>query len=232
MFSSSSPRILRAKASDIYNLKFRRAGIIPYIKVEGINYYGLFIDSHFHEITEAAGRVNKDEHFIDGAIRECNEESLGIFDFTHFREHLITNCYCYSNNQCVIIFVQIKGVKNTMINFRNEFRDRYEKNIISIMNGEKVLPDIIENCFMCWLPENTVRSLTFQMVNQHFDCHIKEIFYASTEILKSKCLSILLGKNNDIFNRHFDTKRDTIKLFNITKTLFRLIYFSYGNLSP
>jgi hypothetical protein len=244
--------ITRSHASDIYNIKFRRAGIIPYIKVGGINHYSLFVDSTFHEITEAAGGVHKGEHFIDGAIRECLEESMGLFDFTNFRELLLKECLCYSTDKCVIIFVQIKGSKSTMSHLAHEFRRIYESRIVNIIKGNYVCKDLIENSFMTWISESQLRNLTFPTVGVLPKTVLDGDLYSKsnitpfhhrcllTELLKVRCVSILEGKSisnvrhKTIFSKHFDERNDfskDIKLFNVTKFILKLIYFDYGNLA-
>lgn len=60
----------------------KRAGIIPYTKINNIFYFCLGLDSRHKELTELAGGVSysADANWINGAIREFREESLGIFN--------------------------------------------------------------------------------------------------------------------------------------------------------
>lgn len=68
---------------------FRRAGIIPYIKIGGIPHYFFMVDSKYGQLTDPGGRVNSEELWIDAAIREMAEETRGIFDYREQREDVI-----------------------------------------------------------------------------------------------------------------------------------------------
>lgn len=71
--------IINGQDSKIRKTLIRRCGIIPYTIIDGVKYFCFGIDAQSNNITDFAGGRKKDETFFDGAKREFNEESLGVF---------------------------------------------------------------------------------------------------------------------------------------------------------
>jgi hypothetical protein len=88
-------------------VKPERAGIIIYTVIDGAFYMGLCVDAKSHDLTDAGGRVNyeTDHNVIQGAIREFEEETLGIFDPIEFDD--IKDCPVIYDDQNLIIFMHI-----------------------------------------------------------------------------------------------------------------------------
>ena len=87
-------------------VKPERAGIIIYTVVDGAVYFGLCVDAKWHDLTDAGGRVNEsDRDVIQGAIREFEEETLGIFEPIKF-DH-IKDCPVIYDDQNLIIFMYL-----------------------------------------------------------------------------------------------------------------------------
>jgi ADP-ribose pyrophosphatase YjhB (NUDIX family) len=86
----------------------RRAGIIPF----SINpktktrWFCLAMDNRTNELGDFGGGVRSNETAIKGAIREFNEESLGVFNLPelYIRSNVKS---CIKTNSCQIFFVQV-----------------------------------------------------------------------------------------------------------------------------
>lgn len=71
----------RTKAGDIHDKMCSRAGVLIYVVEDGVVFYGFGLDSEYKELTDFAGKmvVGLDKSCVHAALREFNEESLGIF---------------------------------------------------------------------------------------------------------------------------------------------------------
>jgi len=124
------------------NRKFKRAGIIPYTIIEDKKYFCLGVDSKYGTLTDFGGGIKKEETFIEGACRELEEESLGIFDFTSEKD--IKNITDYSktiyDGTTAILFVHVKV--NDLNSVVEEFHRRMNKQTF------------VENSNIMWIPED------------------------------------------------------------------------------
>ncbi len=60
--------------------KFRRGGILPYTVIDGVRLYCFALDSSSADLTDFGGsRDISDKDILETALREFNEESLGVF---------------------------------------------------------------------------------------------------------------------------------------------------------
>jgi hypothetical protein len=122
--------------------KFKRAGIIPYTIIEDKKYFCLGVDSKYGTLTDFGGGIKKDEHFITGACRELEEESLGIFNFTSKED--IENVSKYSKTiydaTTAILFLHVKV--NDLNSIVQEFHRRMSKQ------------NFVENSNIMWIPED------------------------------------------------------------------------------
>jgi len=86
-----------------------RAGIIPYIKNEKDDtlIFAFGVDVNFRELTDFGGGVSykKDKNAVVGALREFEEESLGVFG--SFNPKDIGNCFVLYNLEMMIVFVLV-----------------------------------------------------------------------------------------------------------------------------
>ena len=107
-FNKISP-VIKTKVKNI-NLECvrpQRAGVIIITdSINGIN-FGMGIDSKTHDLTDFGGGISykKDINVIAGALREFNEETLGIFDDLSISD--ISECPVIYDNWILIIFIRL-----------------------------------------------------------------------------------------------------------------------------
>lgn len=88
-----------------YQLTPARAGIIPYIYRNGQLYFCLGVDRGSGDLTDFGGGVKATENAIQGAIREFQEETLGVFgDLDTTR---LLHSTWVSTPQMLILFAEI-----------------------------------------------------------------------------------------------------------------------------
>lgn len=152
--------IINGQDSKIKRTLIRRCGIIPYTIINGIKYFCFGIDTKTNNITDFAGGRKRDESFFEGAKREFNEESLGIFKgyycgskikfrykssyimFIHFHIDNIQEIYnkyidrlIFENNSETngIIWLDENQLKEKLRG--DEFYSLTKKSLLSIMNN-------------------------------------------------------------------------------------------------
>lgn len=101
----------------------QRAGVIIYTVVNGSIYFGLGLDSRTHDLTDFGGGViyKIDIDAIKGALREFEEETLGIFD--SIRTEDIMQCPVIYDDRNLIIFVHLNVDPDTVcLSFNEKFK--------------------------------------------------------------------------------------------------------------
>lgn len=74
--------------------RYLRAGIIPYTEIGGQRYYAFGISSHNGSIFDFGGhREDSDVDLVETAVRECHEETLGLFTDSITYDDIIDNDY-------------------------------------------------------------------------------------------------------------------------------------------
>lgn len=132
---------------DLEKVRPQRAGIIIYTMVQGRVYFGFGLDTKTHDLTDFGGHViyGKDINVVDGAIREFEEETLGIF--TSFTLEDIKYSPTIYDNKNLIIFLHLKINPEEVCRIFNE---RFKQHI----------SEIPEVCGITWLSwEEFKRSL-------------------------------------------------------------------------
>lgn len=88
-------------------LKPRRAGVIPYVRNGGAYNFALGIDMQTGELTDFGGCVEyiHEKHALNGALREFNEESHGVFN-DRFVNNLGDCRIAYSEGMA-IVFIEV-----------------------------------------------------------------------------------------------------------------------------
>ncbi len=121
----------------------QRAGVIIYTLYDGSIKFGMGLDSESHDLTDFAGsiRYRHDRNVISGALREFDEETLGIFE--SITKEDIDQCLVIYDEYNLIIFIHMDIDPNAVC---STFNDKYEK----IMNDEKRVSDP-EVCGITWL---------------------------------------------------------------------------------
>lgn len=210
--------------------RFIRASIIPYTLIDGVPYYCLFVDAQYREITDAGGGCKRDQHFLDEAIRECNEESMGIFDFTGKREYL-TECECYIYERSITILAEVKFSTVQMSLSTRKFRDLYEKTFYKALIENQRQHDHIENCFMLWLSDEVLTKL---VKKENVENVFSETFMKLDEEFTQKCHKLMLEQEPKqtfslyLYNKYIGDKAPFTKylpqLWEQIALIFEVIY--------
>ena len=146
--------IKMVKDIDWSSIRPLRAGIIVYrINDNNELVFSLGVDSQYGEITDYGGGVSyvRDKTAVRGALREFDEESLGVFgEITSANLH---TCWAIYNSELVIIFLKMTiDVDRILVQFRSKVANRYRSEICDIVflhwndfqkiiNGEKITSD-------------------------------------------------------------------------------------------
>lgn len=111
---------------NVNTFKPMRGGVIPCVIKDGQLYFCFGIDSKYKEITDLAGGISykKDKNFINGCLREFEEETLGVFGKITTSQMNKSIVICSNNNSsCAIILpLQVK-----MNDITNKFLDKSKK---------------------------------------------------------------------------------------------------------
>lgn len=137
--------VSRVRASNIRLDKYRprRVGIIPYIISEKGIIFAFGLDTHHKELTDFGGGLEKkDFTCIHGAVRECNEESLGAFDDIDVGSTL--NSIALMDDSMIIFLVKTNITPESSC---KKFFDYHEKLTQS------------EVCSICWVELNDLLSM-------------------------------------------------------------------------
>jgi len=107
MTDYSKPQISLTRKVDL-NKKFIRVGILFYFYDSNDELNFLFgIDSNHWELTDLGGIRLHSEDFMDAAIREAYEESMGFIDMRNDKTEIYDNSIIVYNKEIAIIFKQI-----------------------------------------------------------------------------------------------------------------------------
>lgn len=132
---------------DLKNIKPNRAGVIIYTIVNGTMYIGLGLDSRSHDLTDFGGGVvyKTDINAVRGALREFEEETLGIFDPLSIED--IKKCLVLYDDNNLIIFIHINMDPNIIC---QEFNEKYQviTNKNKMITRKKYYPEV---CGITWL---------------------------------------------------------------------------------
>lgn len=189
--------------------KFLRVSIIPYVQLEGVNHYGLFVDANYREVCDAGGGARQSESFVTEAIRELYEESLGLFDLRRQPERL-NGCVCYFQDgrvSRVYVLCEFTMTAGEMRVISDRFRTEYERTVLELMAGPKVPAHHIENCFMLWVPEPTLRQLTADRATpSRVELPGAEYYSRMDEAFVSRCQALVAAQPVGSFGRELFEK--------------------------
>lgn len=147
--------VTRALTANIgYRRYFRRAGIIPFTRLHGEIYYFLTIDANFQELTDPGGHVKERESFLQAAVRELDEETLGIFNFCSERqiEHIRQNSVCYISGRTILILQPV--IVDSLLDLSKLFLQRLKEE----KEGRGSITHL-ENTHLVWISESHLRRL-------------------------------------------------------------------------
>ena len=157
IMSEQLPHISLTRKIDL-NKKFIRVGILFYFYDIDDELNFLFgIDSNHWELTDLGGIRGNNEDFLDAAIREAYEESMGIIDMRNDKKDIYDNSIIVYNKDIAIIFKQviITDLHSLIILHRKKYLDGIKKRL-----DKKFL----ENSFLIWIKASDV----IKLVN---NCH-------------------------------------------------------------
>ena len=160
-----------------------RAGLIPFtIRIDECTgnptlYYLVAIDRKTREYADFGGGCKRGETFVDGALREFNEESCEIFNNVITKEDLLKSVVITDITRSnAIFFVQIK--EWWLYNAERKFKENQEHDFF---NRKKYN----ENIGIKWLSEDNFNKVSFNKTStnmwrklQHFlikNCSMKEL---------------------------------------------------------
>ncbi len=118
-----------------------RAGVIPYIESKDSITFCLGVDALYGTLTDFGGGVKQTkESTLDGALRELEEESLGVID----RETIdLSTAVVVSSDKMAVIFARLTSRKDLIdVSFENALPDHGNVEVSSIS----------------WLDESSLRS--------------------------------------------------------------------------
>lgn len=104
------------------NLDFKRSGIIFYFMKSDTLFFLMGIDSTHYELTDFGGTV-ENEDFLNAAIREASEESMGLFNIN--RNALIEQSIAVYNDKSIIMFqpIMVDNVEGLISQYYNLYID-------------------------------------------------------------------------------------------------------------
>lgn len=143
----NSVHITSVKNLNLSKLRVNRAGFIIYTLFDDIMYFMVGVDSGSHELSDFAGRIiyKIDNHAVNGAIREFQEETLEIFESVSLDD--IKNCIALYDNDNLLIFLPIKVNPEIIC---QEFNEKYQQVVQNNQLKYKPDPDP-EVCGITWL---------------------------------------------------------------------------------
>ena len=128
----------RVKELNLDAVRPTRAGVILYTKVDGEYFFAMGVDTRSGEYTDFGGGISykegADKNVIMGALREFDEETLGIFgsvDYDQVRDSLVL--YNHFN---LIIFKYIHALPSDVV---SAFRMQYNINVVKYPT---VIPEV------------------------------------------------------------------------------------------
>lgn len=149
-----SEKILSTKHTIVANIdttsvKPQRAGVILWTKIDNEIFFGFGIDTKTKELTDFAGGINykKDKTVVLGALRECKEETLGLYALHELDVACSPVIYDTKN---LIIFIKVESCVHP-IQISKSFAEKYKYQCSEYSKrGSKELPEV---CGIRWLDE-------------------------------------------------------------------------------
>ena len=148
--------LYKSFTSELVNRSFsnsKRSSIIPFFKLNGENYYFFAIDRVHETIIDLGGTINYGENFLTSSIRELNEESIGIFNYTDLEKFVEENSITiYDDNNIFTFFEIIVDNPNDLC---KKFRKKYKK----LLEINETDPKFLENSHMIYISEDDLKNL-------------------------------------------------------------------------
>lgn len=121
------------KNLNLEHVRPQRAGVIMYTVINGLVEFGMGLDSESHDLTDFGGsiRYKYDRNVVIGALREFEEETLGIFETITRTD--VEQCLVLYDDYNLIIFIHMSVNPN---NVCSAFNKKYTKVVEDGKNPE------------------------------------------------------------------------------------------------
>lgn len=139
-----------------------RAGVIMYTVHNGCTYFCVGLDAQTHDLSDLAGSVRrKYETGVGGALREFEEESLGIFE--EITESEVAHCPVIYTQKDLVIFIRLEVNPHEVCEkFAKEYQSVMDSRGDTRMSMKWVEPEM---CALVWLTwEELVHAIRVQGV--------------------------------------------------------------------
>lgn len=218
---------------DVY---FRRASIVFFAKIEEEFYYFFNIYSGFDrgvkidaEISDFGGKVEIGETYIDAAISEALEESMGVFNFVGQNEKIRDNSMAvYSTDRALIMIMCPIIINNSLENISKVFTSQKAKIMENKNNNFSTLMEVI---YDFKYPEivNTnnkkYKKKKFIMRNTKFNPEEStDIIYVKSDVLE-RVLNNEKVKFPKLLNSNIENDYKTYpKMFSVTGKMLKSLF--------
>lgn len=179
----------KAVTANIYNAgidNFKRAGIIPYFIDKKEVYFFLGVDERTTKLIDFGGSIDaNDLNFIEGAIRELNEESANKFNID--AKDIMEDSISIYNDDNIIILVNISMVNGNQKIDPVVFCEQYREKYLS-MKEKNVEKHLVENSYIMYISEkNLIHLCKNEKIEVPYKSDFKEypkIYNLTAELLK------------------------------------------------
>lgn len=149
---------LNLNSNTVKNIK--RGGCIPYTIYKGKLYICFGRHNPSRDLTDFGGGKQVNEDIIDCAVRECNEESRGIFG--KITKEIVSRFNCLYNSEMLIILIYIEAAdgSNIMENSKHQFENNIQeivKNKVSAKNKRNEQLEVLE---LVWISEEQIENIS------------------------------------------------------------------------
>lgn len=133
-----------------YYYSFTRASVVPYFVVDGERRFLFGVSSDSDLLCDLGGGVDENEDFIDAAIRELYEESMGLISIDY--DSILENSIAMYNEFNVVLFilVEIEDADELCNQFHETYIEGIQDNLDSVY---------LETSYMLWISESDLRLL-------------------------------------------------------------------------
>jgi hypothetical protein len=113
------------------SIRPQRGGVIMYIVENNTLYFGFGVDAIYNELTDFGGHLDRsDKNVIEGALRECREESLGVLNYTY--KNVLNDLILYDDKMAILLVLTNESMDKINLNFKKKLtlRKKVEVNDI------------------------------------------------------------------------------------------------------
>lgn len=130
----------------------KRAGVIPYTVFQGRLFFLLGIDRKTHEYTDFGGGCKNNETLLDGAWREFQEETCGVFSMFDKSCLISSIAVCNESKDSAIFFLEVPPV----------LLDIAPPLFMNIQKENSLNKKCLENISIQWVDDEDFRDMAFK----------------------------------------------------------------------